>query len=365
MNQSKAKAISQPRFLIRHLGNMGDMVFFIPPILETLKKKYPNCHITFVTTWGFKEKTYSLFPYPRVTEKWGNRNQSGFCIALMRENKNVDSLIHWHDTALSLDGSICQENGRRIPTWNKSYYEKQKKEGGYTNVFELDFGIGWEENPMQALYAYMGMPEEDYSNYTLDISEEDKEIAKALTDKWESPRIMLLEGLEGKTTRGWDPGKIKELENAIEKKYGVRPRWFGGRHAPYYKGKQLSITQNIATLAFCDVGIGVLSGPIHFAGAMRLPTITLYGDQPLHRAAPAYFLNPYIKNPKKLHRTILGASPSTISFLKHDKPSANLTPKEKKTQGNTSWQNPGRQSTKSALSVITTEEIMRVMEDIL
>jgi hypothetical protein len=81
------------RFLIRHLGNMGDLVFFIPPVLETLKKKYPDCHITFVTAWGYKQKGWKLTlaetnKKRRVARKaeWGQRNQGGFSIALMMTN---------------------------------------------------------------------------------------------------------------------------------------------------------------------------------------------------------------------------------------------------------------------------------------
>src|SRR3989344_7091066 len=107
------------RFLVRHVGNMGDLTFFIPPVLATLKKVYPGCHITFMTAWGFKD----------TRGRWGKRNQDGFCIALMLSSPHIDQLIHYHDSALALDGSLCREEGRRIPTWSKTYYEQQKRDG--------------------------------------------------------------------------------------------------------------------------------------------------------------------------------------------------------------------------------------------
>ena len=342
-------------FLIRHLGNMGDMIFFIPPILATLKKHYPNCHITFVTAWGFRDKR----------GKWGKRNQSGFSIHLMMTNPHIDQLIHWHDTKLSLEGKICREDGQSFSTWNKKYYEQQKQSGKYDEVFELDFGLKADDNPITRMYQTIGLPNETFSNYQIYLTEQDKEIGRAVIDQAPHPRIVLLEGLEGKTTRGWDPGKIPGLEHAIKKTYDVAPIWFGGKYTPDYQGRPLSLRENIASLTFCNVGIGVMSGPIHFAAAVGLPTLTLFGDQLLHRLAPAYFLNPYITNSSQQHRTLLGPTGHQIRLLKGETPSLNLTPREVKRQGFKSWNEPGKQSTKSCQSVITIDEIMLVLTEML
>lgn len=351
------------KILIKHVGNMGDLVFFVLPVLETLKKKYPGSHITVITAWGFKETkwTWRL----KKEGRWGKRNQGGFCISLLAPNPHIDQLVHWHDTALSLDAAICCEEGMCYPTWNKQYYEEQKKSGGYDLIAELDVGVSQTDNPLKVMYKAVGLPNETYSNYQLNFTDQDIEIAKAVTAPWPKPRIALLESIEGRTTRGWDPGKIPLLEKAIQQTYGVKPIKFGGRSVPEYQGRPLTLRENIATLKFCAVGIGVLSGPLHFAAAVGLPTITLYADQTLRRTAPAYFLNEYMSDPKKWHRTILGPTGATIEFLKNDTPSQNLTPAEKRSQGHTSWLTPGQQSTKSPISVITVDEIMTVLQDVL
>lgn len=340
------------RFLIKHVGNMGDMIFFVPPILETLKKKYPNCHITFVTAWGFKEK-----------EKWGKRNQGGFCITLMLHDPNIDHLVHWHDTKLALDGSYCIEEGMRIPTWSRAYYEKQKKNGAWDGVFEVDIGLAHDRNPMKDLYAHIGMPEEDYTNYKLYITPREQEVAQGVMQAFPHPRIVLLEGIEGKGTRGWNADRIPALEQAISKKYGVSPIWFGAKHVREYHGRELTLRENIATLAYCDVAIGVPSGPMHFAASVGLPVLTLFCDQPLHRADPAYFLNAYIEDDAKKHRTLIGPSGPVFGFLKEDSTKLNLTPTEWKNQKYVNWNIPGRQATKSCLSVLTVDEIMAVLGD--
>ncbi len=343
------------RFLIRHLGNMGDHVFFIPPVLATLKRVYPGCHITLVTAWGYKDRT----------NKWGLRNQGGFCIHLMMTNPNIDQLIHFHETRLSLEAEICEEDGKRFPTWSRAYYEKQKKSGAYDSVFELDFGLGYNDNPIQKMYEAIELPNESFSEYKIYFTDQDKEVAQAVFESVPRLRIVLLEGLEGVSTRGWDPGKIPYLEKAIQENYIVAPLWFGSKNIPQYHGRLLTLRENIATLTLCDVAIGVMSGPIHFAAAVGLPTLALYADQPLHRVAPAFFLNKYILDPKKHHRTLLGPDQQPYTLLKSGQPDRNLTPAERANQKFLGWQDPGKQATKTGLAAITVAEVMLVLNDML
>jgi hypothetical protein len=343
------------KFLLKHVGNIGDLIFFIPPIVASLKKHYPDCHITVVTAWGFKEKN----------RWWGRRNQDGFCIAALAADPHIDQLVHWHDTALSLEQTICCEEGRCFPTWNKKYFEQQKKSGIYDGVFELDFGIKVTDNPMERLYKAVGLPHEHNSYYRLYFTAQDRAVASAVMRYRAHPRIVLLEGLNSEATRGWDPNKIPALEAAIKQHYGIAPIWFGSRFVPDYQGRRLTLRQNIATLTHCDVAIGVLSGPLHMAAAAGIPTLTLYCDHPLHRAAPAYFLNRFITDPRRRHRTLLGPSPTPMRLFKTDTPCSNLIPAEQATQGFRHWLKPGRQATKSCLSVITVDEIMMVLTQML
>ncbi len=338
---------------------MGDLVFFTPPILESLKNAYPDSHITFVTAWGFKRKMRF------GGEGWGKRNQGGFCISLMMTNPHIDQLVHFHDIKTDLMGDTCVEEGVSFPTWSRAYYEQEKESGAYDGVFELDVGIRQDENPLEHLYAVAGMPEQTYTNYKLYFTQKDRDVARYVMESFPHPRIALLEGIEGATTRGWDPGKIPALEHAIERAYGVAPIWFGSKHVREYYGRPLTLRENIATLAECDLAIGVLSGPLHFAAAVGIPTLTLFCDQPLHRAAPAYFLNAYIDDEAKKHRTLLGPSGATYGFLKEGSTKINLTEQEWKHQGYRDWSSPGKQSTKSCLSVITVDEVMEVVKDII
>lgn len=341
------------KFLLRHVGNMGDMIFFVPPVLAAIRRAYPDCHITFVTAWGFKDRR----------GRWGKRNQGGFSLHLMLHDPTIDQLVHWHDTKLALDGSLCEEDGRRLPTWNALWWQEQKASGQYSGVYELDVGLRYEDNPVQRMLTAVGLPDETDWHYELYLSEADREVAAEVVEDWPRPRIVLLEGIESQTTRGWDRAKVKDLERAIQGHFGTPPIWFGARHPRYLEGRELKLRENIATLAHCDAAIGVMSGPTHFAAAVGLPTLTLFGDQPLHRAAPAYFQNPSIPSRRRQHRTLLGPTGTHVRFLKNDRAAESLTPAEATRQQHQGWQQPGRQDTKTGVSVITVDEVMAVLHD--
>ena len=363
-----SQAVSEPssilttKFLVRHLGNMGDMIFIVPPVLAALKTDYPGCHITLVTSWGYKQP--SRWPFSQTTW-WGERNQSGHSLHLIMTNPHIDQLIHWHDRRLSLSGTICHEDDRSFPTWNKSYYEEQVRSGRFDRVIELDFGLSVTDNPLTRAYAQAGLTGARPIDYHLYLTASDRQIGEAVMSNFPRPRIVLLESLSHHSTRGWDPAKVIALSSAITEKYGVEPIWFGSKYHHYYHGRPLSMRENIATLTVCDVGIGVLSGPLHFAAAAGLPTLTLYCDHPLRRAAPAYFQNPSLPPSTVQHRTLLGPHKMPMRILKGDRDSLCLTPTELAAQNFINWSNPGKQSTKSCLSVITVDEIMTVLSDML
>lgn len=107
-------------------GKYGRSCVFCTAQFQTIKKKYPESHITFVTAWGFKDK-YGV---------WGKRNQGGFSISLMMTNPHIDTLVHFHDNVTDLNGALCREGGVIIPrTWSRQYYEKQKSSQSMTANF--------------------------------------------------------------------------------------------------------------------------------------------------------------------------------------------------------------------------------------
>jgi len=345
---------SGPKFLVRHIGNMGDMILIALPTLAALKKQHPDCQITMITSWGYKDNR----------GRWGSRNQSGHSLHLLMTNPHVDQLVHWHDTKLSLGKKICHEDGQSFPTWSKAYYEKQKKSGSFDKVIELDFGIRITDNPLWQAFSLAGVDKNSPTDGRIYLTEQDKKVASFVMANMPRPRIVLTDSLQGITTRNWDPAKVNSLICAIQQQYHVDPIWFGSQ-TPYYHGRPLTLRENIATLTLCDVCIGALSGPLHFAAAVGLPTLALFCDHPLRRAAPAYFLNGLISHKKRKHRTLLGPAGPTMLTLKPKQPYPFLSPAQIEQQNFSHWSKPGRQSTKSCLAVITVDEVMRVLSDMI
>lgn len=331
---------------------MGDHLFLVGPLLETLSKKYPEAEITLIAAWGYKD----------TKGKWGERNQDGFCISLMKENPHIHQLVHYHDTKLSLDGNICVEEGKHFPTWNKKYYEQEKV--SYDLVAEVDFGLGIFDNPVKKVYESIGL-NENYTNYPFYGSTSDWKIGTEVARQFPRPRVVFLEGLDGESMRGWDPEKTRLLEKRFKEELGIKPIWFGAKYPKEFEGRKLTLRENIAFAGSCDLAIGVMSGPMHFAAAAGVQTICLYGGQPLHRAAPSYFLNAYIEDPKKFHLTIEGPTCDKPCFLKREKPCKNLSKIERENSGFKNWQKPGNQFNKSCVAVIPVETVFAAAKNAL
>lgn len=341
------------RILLKHVGNMGDHLFLVGPLLEVLARRYPNAEITLVAAWGYKD----------ARGRWGERNQDGYCIALMKENPHINQLIHWHDRTRSLDGDICIEEGKRFPTWDAAWYEKEKQK--YDLVLELDFGLTVFDNPLARVYEKAGFPEETYGYYPFYGSVSDREVGRATAEAFSRPRLLFLEGIDGESMRGWDPAKVQDLTKLLRQAAGIEPIWFGARYPKTYQGRPLTLRENIAFAGSCDLAVGVMGGPLHFAAAAGVPTICLYGGQPFHRAAPSYFLNPHIADPTKHHITIEGPTCDEPCFLKREIPCKNLTTEAARSSGFRNWQHPGRQHDKSCVATIPVETVLAtIMENL-
>jgi ADP-heptose:LPS heptosyltransferase len=341
-----ANGHAAPRhILIKHVGNMGDHLFLVGPLLEVLTRRYPEAEITLVTAWGYKNQR----------GRWGERNQDGYCIALMMENPHIDHLVHWHDSKRSLEGELCIEENKHFPTWDPAYYASQK--ASYDRVLELDFGLAISDNPLERVYAEAGLPGETYGNYPFYGSAADWEVGRAVAELFPQPRLVLLEGLDGQTMRGWDAAKVRQLTERLEVELGLQPIWFGAKYQKQHHGQPLTLRQNIAFAGSCDLAVGVMSGPMHFAAAAGVPTICLYGGQPLHRAAPSFFLNPHIPDARNHHVTIEGPTCDEPCLLKREIACKNLVGAERRTAGFRSWREPGRQHDKSCVATIPVDTV--------
>lgn len=341
------------RILIKHVGNLGDHLFLVGPLLEVLARRHPDAEVTLVAAWGYKD----------AHGRWGKRNQDGFCIALMKENPHIDQLVHWHDDACSLDGDICVEEGVHFPTWNPEEYERQKRTADL--VAELDFGISVFDNPLEKVYETVGLRGETEGRYPFYGTQSDWRVGRAVAARLPRPRVVFLEGLDGPTMRGWDPEKVAALSRRLVEELGITPVWFGAQHPKTYHGRPLTLREHVAFVGSCDLAIGVMGGPMHLAAAAGSQTICLYGGQPLHRAAPSFFINPSLADARARHVTIEGPTCDEPCFLKRDRPCKNLTEEAARTSGFQSWKSPGRQRDKSCVATIPVDTVFAAARETL
>lgn len=341
------------RILLKHVGNMGDHLFLVGSLLEGLARVWPEAEVTLATAWGYKDRR----------GRWGKRNQAGYCISLMKENPHVDQLVHWSDAGLSLDGRICVEEGERFPTWNRAHFDGVRRD--YAVRAELEFGLDIEENPLERFAAAVGLAGVNLGPYPFYGSPRDWAVGRELSERFPRPRVVFLEGLAGTTMRGWDPAKAAALEARFRSELNIHPLRWGAQHTLLHRGRKLTLRENIAVLAQCDLAIGVLGAPLHFAAAAGVQTICLYGAQAYQRAAPGFFFNATMPDPARHHVTIFGPTCDAPCLLKRSIPCQNLRGEDRSTTGFRSWQEPGRQEDKSCVAVIPVETVFAAARDAL
>jgi len=340
------------RVLLKHVGNLGDHLFLVGALLEGISVAWPQAAVTLVTAWGYKDQS----------GRWGKRNQDGYCIALMKENPHVTHLVHWSDRDRSLAGRICREEGRRFPTWDRAHFDRVRD--FYDVATELEFGLQIEENPLARVAAAVGLPNLTLGPYPFYATAADWDVGRSVTASLPRPRVALLDGLAGTSMRGWDPAKVPELA-ARFRAIGIEPQWWGARHPSLFRGRPLTLRENIAVLASYDLAIGVMGAPLHFAAAAGVPTVALYGAQPYQRAAPGFSFNPSIPDAARQHLTVFGPTCDEPCFLKRDIPCKNLRGDARTSTGFESWQQPGRQADKSCVAVIPVDTVFATARDAL
>ncbi len=341
------------RVLLKHIGNLGDHLFLVGSLLEGIARVWPQVDVTLATAWGYRDRH----------GRWGKRNQDGYCISLMKENPHVDHLVHWSDMERSPDARICVEEGTAFPTWDRAQWDNER--GNYDNVAELKVGLGIEENPLERMAALVGLDALRLGPYPFYGTSEDRRIGRATAERYPRPRVVFLEGLNGRTMRSWDPEKARILEDRFSSELGIRPIWWGAQYTPLFHGQRLTLRENIALLGSCDLAIGVLGAPLHFAAAAGIQTICLYGAQPYRRAAPGYAFNASMTDPSRHHITIFGPTCDEPCFLKRAIPCKNLHGEERVMTGFENWQRPGRQHDKSCVAVIPVEAVFAAAREAL
>lgn len=351
------------RILIKHVGGMGDFVILVPPLIAIMRERYPGARIAVLTAWSLTYvKRWRLggrfgVRRPRV-RLYGDRAQGGYCISLINAHPDVHEVIHWHDERSAPEGGICTEDGRSIPTWNRRDFEARSL--GYDLVLDVDaVGLGYEGNPIDRVLVAHGQAPSGFTDYRLPLSDADHAKVAPFVATLPRPTILIAEGIEKREFRGWDPTKLDALRRELRSRYGTEPIAWGASPLPGVT-VPLSLREQAAFAAACDLSVGVLSGPQHLAAAVGTPTVTLYGMHRPERAEIACHLNPYIGDPTRRHRTVAypgcqycGPKPSKPCPVAPPNPSW------------VDWQQPGEQRIKSCIAMISLEAVLSSVDEAL
>ena len=247
------------RILAIKLMTLGDVIL-CTPILEALRKKYPEAYIAFATS-----------------EKYAELVEGNPYVDFVYKCRDYDSKIN----ALNHYDSITSDLMKR-QMWSE-VYQLQLHD-------TLD--LYWSGEHLLDLYADIADVKVNREKLHISISKEDKKFAKTeisrLKNRYKNKRVIAIHTTAGWEQKNWDFKKYDELVKRLSKNYTFIQ--VGGKED--YKAKEvkdfrgLSIRKTAALIKECDLFIGPDSGPMHIAATVNVPVIGLFGCTAPYTAGP-------------------------------------------------------------------------------
>lgn len=236
--------VYQPRLL-------GDIILG-STAAEQLKKKYPECEITYIT--GYKE--------------------------LVKTNPFIDKV---------LEKKIKHKN-------EQNFFSKIRKK--YNLSYFL---LNWlpKKNCLQDFMAQCDLPRKNYQ-VKLYLTKKDIILAKKYISKLKlSPNRKTI-ALQKDFERKWNSQEFERLKKILTEKYNLVFIGYGMR----FGLKILNLREAAAVASLCDVFIGGVSGILHAVVATNTPTIATPNVYNARWVMPEFYQNEFIKQKKKKHITV-------------------------------------------------------------
>ncbi len=255
---SVSNANSGLKILIIKLMTLGDVVM-CTPVIEALKKKYPNSEITFATS---KE-------YAQIIKK------NPFVDRVLSCRKYDKKFFH---NPLNYYHSITLELLRRN-TWDKAYQ---------LQILDLPYGHWGTDHHMADLYADMANARITDEKMVISVTDEARKIVQGLLNEdsgntGNNIKRILIHTTSGWSLKDWDYKKYDTLINLLKEKYNAEIIQIGSideklknNNILHFQNK-LTLIETAALMEKSDLLICPDSGPMHMAQALNLPCVALFG----------------------------------------------------------------------------------------
>lgn len=249
----KSILVYQPRMF-------GDIIIGASAAMG-IKEKYPNCHLTYITS----------------------------CKSLTETNPYIDTSIE----------ILLPKKLERI------FFQIVKHL--FTHSFFL---LHWlpEENIIQSHLSAAGLSRKNYP-IRIYLEEKDKILAKEYLEALDLKFDKTI-AIQDDFGRKWNEKKFEKLKLALGDKYNLV---YIGRHM-FHANRKLNFREASAVISNCDLYVGGISGTMHAAVAVGVPTIATPNVFPAGWDMPEYSQNEFIIDEMKKHKTVL---PKIENFCGH------------------------------------------------
>ena len=239
------------RILVYQLRMLGDILLGTSAA-EQIKRKYPGACLTYGTG----------------------------CRALCETNPKIDHVVEKH---LSV---------------REEYLDFWLSRPRYTHAYHL---LHWLPRPncLQDFMAQCGLPRQNVP-VRLILTESDRRLASAFLDGQKLDAGKRTIAIQGDFGRKWHDEQFRCLNAQLSRLYNVVTIAAGMRIGE----RLLNMREAAAVIAACELFVGGISGTLHAAVAVGVPTVATPNAYDARWVMPEYYQNEFIDDPSRRHVTV-------------------------------------------------------------
>jgi len=306
------KILHNPKtVVITRLEDIGDMLVFIPA-LRTFRKGYPNAKITLITRSALGYGVIKKSPYLDRVILLENTFMGKF--SLIRSLRKIKPdifvisaqefgkvkwgfwgkakvIVGYRQAKLYNEYRKVKLRGfiQRFPSWDDSANEVWKN-------LKLASALGIGSLYPELEYTWIDSSEERFSNILV------KNMRRRFTDF-----VVILAPFSKRESKEWDAANFAYLADWLIENLNSRVIINGApneqnkvdsilklmKHDCFNAVGKVSLEQLPPLIKNCDLLVGVDSGPVHFAAALKVPYVAIF--RPIEHEKWAHSYNPHIQ----------------------------------------------------------------------
>ena len=239
------------KILVDQLRMLGDILLGTSAA-EQIKRKYPGACLTYVTG----------------------------CRALCETNPFIDGVI---EKSLSV---------------RREYLDFWLMRPRYAHAYHLHHWLP-RPNMLQDFMAQCGLPRRNVP-VRLYLTDVDRRLAAAYLEGLHPDPARRIVAIQGDFHRKWDRESFRELRERLSRVFNVVPIGTGMRVGE----RTLNLREAAAVIERCELFVGGISGLLHAAAAVGVPTVGTPNAFDPRWDMPEFYQNLFIDNPARRHVTV-------------------------------------------------------------